>query len=456
MRTLYATAMWALRGITALAGLWGAKARARSRGAARALPALSATPHETACYWMHCASEGEFEQGRPVWEALMARHPDARFVLSFFSPSGYERFAADARLGEVVYLPWDTGRTPSRWVGRLSPKLALFVKYEWWLGYHEALAAAGVPTVVVSAYLREFQPFGNTWGGLWRRALGHAAQLFAGDAESARLARRWTSAERITHSGDTRVDRVCALASEDWEDPLVRTWTRGQRARGRLVLVAGSSWPAGERVLAEALRGDEALALILVPHEVDAASVRDSSDRFREFGVVTYSASERATDMLHESIADLAASGASRPEREHTPPHAGESSARPESSEPQALSRVLVVDRRGLLAYLYRYGDLAYVGGGFGAGVHSTLEPAAYGLPVAVGPRYRRFGEATALAAAGVLTEVGDATGLASWIEQHRGEARREDICRRARAHLAEAQGATARIVEWLRSRGLA
>lgn len=409
---LYAAAVRAI-------GAVNAKARARGEGARTALLRLPETPAGRDCYWMHCASVGEYEQGRPVWEALRAARPEARFVLSFFSPSGYEHFADREGHGEVVYLPWDRGGAPAEFVRRLSPapearlRLAIFVKYEWWFGYYRALEAAAVPTVLISASVRPrhllLRPTVPPAWSPYRRALLSLDRVFAQDEASAKVLRINGGDDRVEVAGDTRVDRTLSVTALPLDEPRLRAWAR----RRALVLVAGSTWPPDEDLLARALARSPSWSVLVAPHEVDPAALAAARRRFAEWGV-------RFASRLDDSFD----------------------------------GRVVVVDSIGLLSRLYRLGQAAYVGGGFGAGIHNVLEPAAYGLAVAFGPRHARFPEAARLIAAGVARAVGRADGLVTFVDELAAAAERGRVLARAEAYFRTHAGATEAIVTYLRERG--
>ena len=418
---LYDIGAAALRAGAKLLGRVDAKAARRAAGAEAALDGLAPTPPHRDCYWMHCASVGEFEQGRPVWHRLMALAPEARFVLTFFSPSGVEWFAGRTDVGEVRYLPWDTRREAEALVGRLSPKLALFVKYEWWLNTHAVLRERGVPTVAFSVAFRQNQPFFRRWHPLhrgYRELLEGLTAVFVQSADSAALLATHGYRQRARVVGDTRLDRVLRLATEDFSDVRIERWLGG---RTRL-LVAGSTWPKDEELLEGLLAARADYCLLCAPHEVDAESRERLLSRFAAFAPVCYAAeADTQTDGTVTAPAD---SGRD--------------------------SRVMILDAKGVLAKAYRYGRLAHVGGGFGAGVHNTLEPVAYRLPVAIGPRYRRFDEAVALAGASVVVpceRVGDLVNFVARFDDERELARTRET---AGAYLAEHGGATDAIVAYL------
>ncbi len=412
----------------ALASPFSAKAKLRHEGARAALASLEPTGDQS-CFWMHCASVGEFEQGRPLWQRLMRDHPEARFVLSFFSPSGYEQYRQQAEVGEVVYLPFDTTAPVRRqsksaahdFVAKLFGstaqaehlRLAIFVKYEWWFGYFSALGEAQVPLVMISVILDK-QWFISDSGGrrAWRAALQHVDQVFAQNERTVHLLQTAGNFDCVTLAGDTRHDRTVAIRSQPLDAPRLEVWAQQQKR----LLVAGSTWPADEALLAEALTQLGQLSLLLAPHEVGAAALAKIKQRFDAF----------APQFLSE-LDDLSESG-----------------------------RVIIVDSLGLLAKLYRLGELAYVGGGFGAGIHNIVEPVTYGLPVAFGPKFQKFQEAHDLLKAGVATAVEDAEQLVEWLQQHDEEAVRGQVLAEAERYVQRHTGATDLIYTYLRRHNLA
>ena len=415
MRAVYRFGAWAYRLAAGAASLWSHKARARVEAASSVLDKLTPTSDGRSCIWMHCASVGEFEQGRPVWDRLRQLQPDARFVLTFFSPSGYEQFSGHEHLGEVHYLPWDTGKQAQRFVNLLysdasASSVAVFVKYEWWLGYFQALRRSGVYTSVISAAFRQNQPFFRSWGGAWREALLGVDQIFVShQAHVAMLAK--IGVQQVQVAGDTRVDRTLANTKRELQAPVLARWVDWQRTPGnRLVMVAGSTWPTGEKLLAEMLQDCPEVALIIAPHEVNEQHLQSIERRFEQWGCSRLSRLAQAT---------------------HQP-------------------GVVLVDSIGKLSRLYRFGDIAYVGGGFGSGIHNTLEPAAYGLPTAVGPRHTRFAEAKELLTLDVLTQVTDSSQLVAFCVNHAAVDVRDKVKRRSQRYFAQHAGATDLIVEHL------
>lgn len=371
------------------------------------------------CLWMHCASTGEFEQGRPVLEALMAQHPEVPVLLTFFSPSGLEARRALRREYPqrkaplmVEYLPPDGPHNAQRLVELVRPRLVLWVKYEFWYHHLHAIARTGVPLYLVSAIFRPGQHFFRWYGAAWRRMLRSFTHIFTQDEASAELLRA-IGITRTSVSGDTRFDRVAAIVDHAAALPIAE----GFRGEGP-VLICGSTWPADEALLEKALAGmDTNPKCLVVPHEPVEAHLKAAEQRFPR-PLARWSELEGATAA---NIANVLG-----PERGST----------------------LLVDRMGLLAHLYRYGDVAYVGGGFGEGIHSLLEPAAWGLPVIFGPRHIKFAEARGLIQAGGGFEVRDADGLGQVLRKLlTDDATRRTAGEAAAAYVRERCGATSRVV---------
>ncbi|MCC7502138.1 MAG: 3-deoxy-D-manno-octulosonic acid transferase [Flavobacteriales bacterium] len=331
------------------------------------------------CLWMHCASVGEFEQGRPVLEAIKREHPDLPVLLTFFSPSGYEARKDFPLATHVEYLPPDSASNAKRLVQLLKPKAALWVKYEFWHHHLHALHNAGVPTFLISAIFRPDQPFFRWYGGAWRNMLGCFTQLFVQDERSKELLNS-IGMTNVTVGGDTRFDRVLAIAKANEDLVPAEGFRDSDKAP---VLVCGSTWPADEDLLLTALGNLNTKPRILIaPHELTTTHLQAVEAGFPK-PLVLWSELEGSQG----------------------------------SGLPQGI-RTALVDRMGLLARLYRYGDITYVGGGFGDGIHSLLEAAAWGKPVIFGPRHTKFAEARGLIDAGGGFEVRNAEELRAVLEK--------------------------------------
>ena len=354
--------MWIYFLIVRIASLWNAKARLLVRGQAAALSLLSEQVRQGDSWiWFHAASSGEFEQARPVIgrlraaEAAAGRH--SKVLVTFFSPSGYEMHKGCEEADMVTYLPFATRRNARRFVTLLQPRMAVFIKYEYWPAYLRELRRQQVPVFSVASIFRHGQAFFRPLiGPVYRRLLRCFTRLLVQDeASQQRLARYGIT--RTAVCGDPRFNRVLEVAASSAPDALVDRFA----ADGAPLIVAGSTWPHDERLLARYVAGHPGVRLLLVPHEIDDRHLHLIFQLFQG-RIVRYSeATERNADTC----------------------------------------RVMVVDRMGMLARLYRYATVAYVGGGFGAGIHNTLEAAAYGVPVVWGPRWQRFREAEGLIGAG-------------------------------------------------------
>jgi 3-deoxy-D-manno-octulosonic-acid transferase len=301
--------------------------------------------------WFHCASLGEFEQGRPVIEGIRSSYPGHKILLTFFSPSGYEIRKNYEGAEFIFYLPVDTPGNARRFISIVKPRLVFFIKYEFWFNYISELHKNKIPTFVVSAIFRKQQHFFKPWGGWSRRQLQKVTYFFVQNEKSLALL-RMIKVYHADISGDTRFDRVLSLAKEAAKLPAIESFANGSK-----LLIAGSTWPADEDVLLEVIRSsDENYKLVIAPHEVHQEHIKQIRTKFEEFKPLLYS--ER------ESNAD---------------------------------NKVLIIDMIGILASAYQYAHMAYIGGGFGVGIHNTLEAAVRNIPVIFGPNYQRFQEAVEL-----------------------------------------------------------
>jgi len=325
--------------------------------------------------WFHFASLGEFEQGRPILEAIRAMHHGKKIVISFFSPSGYEIRKNTPLADFVYYLPLDTAKNASQFINAIQPEVAVFTKYEYWYHYFNGLHKRDVPLYIISGIFRPKQIFFTWYGGLHREILGFVTRFFLQDEASKQLLQN-IGFTNTTVSGDTRFDRVWANTQHHKEIPIITKF-----ANGKKVFIAGSTWPRDEALLAvlPALYPD--WKFIFAPHEIGEDKVNNLISLLPKGTAIKYS------ELIQKE--ELAVS--------HSP------------------FTSLVIDNIGMLSSLYAYGDLAYIGGGFGAGIHNTLEAAAFGLPVIFGPNYQKFNEAlelVALKAGFCINDVGQLKGI--------------------------------------------
>ncbi|HQQ96722.1 MAG TPA: glycosyltransferase N-terminal domain-containing protein [Cyclobacteriaceae bacterium] len=307
--------------------------------------------------WVHCASLGEFEQGRPVIEALKNRNPAIQILLTFFSPSGYEVQKKYAGADFVFYLPWDT-RAHARWFAeQVMPNLVIFVKYEFWFHYIHAMQAHHIPVISVSSIFRDDQIFFKPHGGLFRQMLSKFNHFFVQNEHSHYLLKS-IGINAITLAGDTRFDRVHQITQRAEAVELAARFKNG-----KTLMVIGSAWPEDMDVLIPFINHQPAsMKFIIAPHEI-----KDSFLSTIEKGI--QGKTIRYSRAAGEQIQD---------------------------------ARILLIDNVGLLSRLYRYGEFAFVGGGFVQGLHNILEAACYGLPVFFGDQaYKKFQEAVDLAEQG-------------------------------------------------------
>lgn len=298
--------------------------------------------------WIHCASSGEFEQGRPLLEKIKTEVPTVKILLTFFSPSGYELRKNYPVADLVSYLPPDFPQYTRRFLDIVKPKMAIFIKYEFWLNYLKELKNKQVPTFLVAGIFRPNQHFFKSYGCFFRQGLLAFHHLYVQDELSVKLLKK-VGLKNITRSGDTRFDRVISQASHFEEIPVLKSFTYQQK-----VIIGGSLWPADFKLFLSFIKKYPEYKYILVPHEPSRALVENWKNKL---GPKTMLWSE----LKHAS----------------TP-----------------MSQILIIDTVGLLSRIYFYGDVAYMGGGFGAGIHNTLEAAVYGKPVVFGPKYHKFSEA--------------------------------------------------------------
>ncbi len=362
--------------------------------------------------WVHASSLGEFEQGRPLIEAFLAANPDAAVLLSFFSPSGYRvRHNFHPRVA-VVYLPFDTPDNARRFVDEAAPAMAVFVKYEFWGNYLHELRTRRIPTYIISAIFHPGQIFFRPWGGEFRDILRCFTHLYVQDEASRKLL-AGIGIGNVTVAGDTRFDRVAAIGKTKEIIPLFESF----RHRASFMLVAGSSWPADEEIYFPWLKAHPQVCAVIAPHEFDKTRVEALRQRLGAGSAMAFS------ELLEKKTV------------------------------PEGL-KYIILDTFGMLSKVYSIADVAYVGGGFGAGIHNINEPAAWGVPVVYGPRHRKFNEATALKRAGGGFSVDGRSTLEDVLTTLLTDGdRRRSAAEAARRFIAENIGATERIMADITSR---
>lgn len=360
--------------------------------------------------WIHAASLGEFEQGRPLIELIRQRNPEYKILLTFFSPSGYEVRKDYKGADCVCYLPFDTAGNAKRFVETVRPEKAIFVKYEIWRNYLHELYRHQVPTYLISAVFRPDQIFfrrGGSWYAAW---LKWYTRIFVQDSRSKTL----LESVRVTDvdvTGDTRFDRVAEIEANRKDIPELQAFTRHGAPDALPVMMAGSSWPADEDVYAGWFDAHPDVKLVIAPHEFNDERLDSLRERFRN-----------GACLLSELRKDPAAADG---------------------------KQVLIMDCFGLLSSSYHYCDVAYVGGAFGAGLHNINEAAVYGVPVIYGPNNRKFIEAAELATLGGGIEISDKAGFELWADRlFHDPAERKKRGRWAAEYIQEKIGATQKVYD--------
>ncbi|MBO9593552.1 MAG: 3-deoxy-D-manno-octulosonic acid transferase [Niabella sp.] len=410
-RLFYLLFLYSYRAAIFIASFFNKKAQLWISGRKHLLPRLKqALAGNTApVIWVHCASLGEFEQGRTILETLKKEYPRFRVLLTFFSPSGYEIRKNYEHADWVFYLPLDTPQNARRFIQIVKPALAVFVKYEYWYHLLQALKKTGTPTLLVSALFRENAVFFKSYGGFHRKMLRCFTHIFVQNAESKHRLAAVMPADQITVAGDTRFDRVVQIASGFTPIPAIETFTR----RKLFTVVAGSTWPDDEKKLASYIKlKNSNISLIIAPHEVNEEHINEISTLFP--GAIRFS-------RLKE--------------------------------EPQPEGSVLVIDNIGMLSRLYHYADITYIGGGFNkSGIHNTLEAAVFSKPVVFGPNYEKFAEAKALIKNGGAISYSTEDQLTTAIEELKNNPQfRQEAGQSAGRFVAEHTGATHIICAYIR-----
>ena len=356
--------------------------------------------------WFHCPSLGEFEQGRPVLEQIRKQYPQHCIVLSFFSPSGYNAKKNEPLADVVTYMPLDGKLRSRKFLKLLNPQMVFFVKYDFWYFYGKVLHAQKTPFFCVSANFRPGQLFFKPWGKFFRKILTRYTHIFVQDQSSLELLYK-QAIPSVTVSGDTRFDRVLENAARPADFPMLKKFSESGT-----VMVAGSTWSGDERVLANLLRMNPDLRLIIAPHEISERGLQSLEKRF--FGKAV-----RYTKAHEQDISD---------------------------------ARVIIIDTIGMLSLIYRFGKYAYVGGGFGKGIHNVLEAAVYGKPVFFGPNFKKFREARDLKAMGcgiAVRRTSDLKAEFSALEGNQEEYTR--LAAKSRKYIEDRKGATEILMNFLR-----
>ena len=367
----YTIFLWLYRTGIRIISPWNPKARLWLTGRKNLLSRIGALnlPESDHTIWMHCASLGEFEQGRPVIERLKRLFPTSKIVITFFSPSGYEVRKDYKGADHIFYLPADSKRSAKIFINAIKPSLVIWVKYDYWFYYLHELKKKSIPILLVSANFRNEQPFFKWYGRLHRYMLDCFNHIFVQTDDSKKLLAGIGFINNVSIGGDTRFDRVIEIAEQVSSIPMIDKF-----CDGRKVIVAGSTWEEDEEELDHYANTHPELRFIIAPHEIDEPRLKEveslfrNSIRYSELAVV----SRQMTDPL------------------------------PTNNRQLTIPNVLIIDNIGMLSRLYKYATITYVGGGFGDdGVHNVLEAAVYKKPVVFGPVIEKYLEAVELVECG-------------------------------------------------------
>lgn len=403
MRFFYSLAILAARCVVPLVTR-SAKAKAFVQGRKEVWKRLDSIPKDAKVVWMHCASLGEYEQGLPVIQGLKASNPDYFYLITFFSPSGYEVRNAHGVADLTTYLPWDTKKEVRRFVSRVNPKMALFVKYEFWPNMIAELHNVNVPLYLIAGQFRAQQAFFKPWGSSYRKLLKEFKHLFIQNEQSLNLLHQ-IGISQVSISGDTRYDRVGATKTPL---PFMEKFVGNRKC-----IVAGSTWPEDEAVLFDAIeQTPNDWCWLIAPHEINEEKIKVLMPKLPQ-GSLRYT-------QTNES------------ERQDC--------------------QVLVLDTVGMLSRCYAYGSIAYVGGGMGtSGLHNILEPASEGIPIVIGKNYQKFPEAKALIKLGGVISISAADDCKKQLtELMQNDALRTEKGKENAVFVRQNQGATQKTLSLL------
>jgi len=356
--------------------------------------------------WFHCASLGEFEQARQLIESFKDHFPEYKILLTFFSPSGYQSRKDYDKADYVFYLPMDTKSNARKFTHLVNPSLVFFIKYEYWYNFLAELKKKNIPTFLVSAIFRNNQHFFRFYGGWFREQLKHITYFFVQNEASLNLLKS-INIDRAELTGDTRFDRVFKIAVESKEFPLIQVFKHDNH-----LLLSGSTWNEDEEILLEFHKNFPKFKLIIAPHEVHDIRIQKLLKRSGNDA------------LLFSKANDISIRNA----------------------------KILIIDSIGILSHMYKYADIAYIGGGFGAGIHNILEAATFGKPVFFGPNYQKFQEARDLIDKGGAFTINNSEDLISHIRVLLDDKIKlttaGSICK---SYVNQNKGATKKILEYVR-----
>ncbi len=363
---------------------------------------------DTSAIWMHASSLGEFEQGRTLLDKIRDKYPEYKILLTFFSPSGYEIRKNYEGADYIFYLPNDGPLNARKFVDTIQPKIAIFVKYDFWYFYMRYLNMKRIPVFLISAVFRPEQLFFKWYGAWYRKLLTRFTHIFVQDKPSGDLL-QGIHYSSYDIAGDTRIDRVAGIALKSLPNSKVEAFKNEEP-----LIVAGSTWPQDEEVLLHWYKSiSDRWKLIIAPHNV----AQDNINRVCQNLAIGY--------QLYSKF---------------------------DKNHARSEARILIIDNIGLLSSLYRYADIAYIGGAFGKGLHNILEPATFGIPVIFGPKYYKFSEAVAMVQCKAAFSVKNEQELERTLnELIHDEDKRKGAGKKASAYIETNEGATEKVFQQIK-----
>lgn len=406
---MYNIIMYIIQLGVAIGSIFNDKLRKMWQGEQDAVQTLRKKVDPDADYiWFHAASLGEFEQGRPLMEQIKKSYPQYKILLTFFSPSGYEVRKNYEGADIITYLPIDTVGNARQFLRTVRPVMAFFIKYEFWYNYLHILQYRGIPAYSVSSIFRPDQVFFKWYGRGYGRVLKCFTRFFVQNEESKKLLESIGIHDTMV-VGDTRFDRVLQIKEASKQLPIVERFVKGTPEDQKKVFVAGSSWQPDEEIFLKYFNNHRDWKLIVAPHVIGEDHLKFIFSLIKDKKVVRY------TQATEDNVAE---------------------------------ADVLIIDRFGLLSSVYHYGDVAYVGGGFGVGIHNVLEAAVWGMPVLFGPNNKHFAEAQGLLQSGGGIEIEDYETFSLIMSQLSDGSAYYDTCgQEAGAFVQSLAGATKKVL---------
>lgn len=406
MRFLYQIGIQLAAFFLPLSGIFSSKMKLFIEGRKQSFSILKNKISPTEKYiWLHVASLGEYEQGLPVMEAFKNKYPNYKIVLTFFSPSGYEIRKNNTIADITMYLPLDTKQNVQQFLDLVQPKIVFFIKYEFWPNYLNELKKRNIPTYLISGIFREKQLFFKPYGGFYRQALKAFHHFFVQNEESKKLLQS-IDFKNITVHGDTRFDRVAQIVERAQPLDFIKEFKNNT-----FTIVIGSSWIDDENIYLPYLNNSENVKFIIAPHNIKEEEINRLVQRIDKKTI-------RYSDYHSNDLAD---------------------------------TDVFIIDTIGILTQIYAYADIAYVGGAFKTGLHNILEPATYGTPVVIGPKYEKFQEAKDLVALKSCLVVNDTEELSATFNQLISEeSYRKELGQKNRDFVLKNKNATQVIMDFI------